>query len=485
MEIKRILNGINYEILQEVKQDLSAKNMEYDSRKINKGDIFIALEGHTVDGHNFIEKAVENGAETIFVSKKDIPLIEGINFYYIENLSEDMGKIASNFYGYPQNALKIIGVTGTNGKTTTTYILEALLGEDKTARLGTVEYKIGDEIIPAPNTTPMSLDIVKMCKKAADKNLKYLVMEISSHGLELGRVNMLKLDVAIFTNLTEDHMDFHKNMENYFNAKKKIFSLLKDTRNSVINIDDKYGQKYIEYTNGLSYGLEKGDITGKIEHISRHGQKVELKIFNNKYETELKLLGKFNLYNLLGAIGAVKYIGMKDEDILEKIKYIHGAPGRFEPVNIDADFTVIVDYAHTGDALENILKSVNELKTGRVISVFGCGGDRDREKRPVMGRIAEKYSDFTIVTSDNPRTEDPQEIIREIATGLQKDNHVIQPDRAKAIEIAVQNAEKDDIIVIAGKGHETYQIIGREKRHFDDREAVREALANLILRGEK
>lgn len=485
MEIKRILNGIDYEILQEVKADINAVGIEYDSRKIKKGDIFIALEGHVVDGHDFINKAVENGAETVFVSRKDVAVIEGINFYYIKNLNEDMGKIASNFYGYPQNSLHIVGVTGTNGKTTTTYILEALLGEDKTARLGTIEYKIGDEIIPAPNTTPMSLDIVKMCKKAVDKGLKYLVMEISSHGLDLGRVNMLKLDVGIFTNLTEDHLDFHRTMENYFSAKKKMFDLLKDTRNAVINIDDSYGQRYMEYTNGLSYGLEKGDITGKIENISRHGQKIELKIFNNRYETELKLLGKFNLYNLLGAIGAVKCLGMEDEEILDKIKNIHGAPGRFEPVDVKADFTVIVDYAHTGDALENILKSVNELKTKRVISVFGCGGDRDREKRPIMGRIAEKFSDFTIVTSDNPRTEKPEEIIREIAAGLQQDNHIIEIDRAKAIEIAMQNAEKDDIIVIAGKGHENYQIIGREKIHFDDREAVKAAMEKLVLKGEK
>lgn len=485
MEIKRILNGIEYEVIQETASDITAEGMEYDSRKIKKGDIFIALEGHVVDGHDFIEKAVENGAKTILVSKKDISVIEGINYYYVENLSENIGTIASNFYGYPQNNLHIIGVTGTNGKTTTTYILEALLGEDKTARLGTVEYKIGDEIIPAPNTTPMSVDIVKMCKKAVDKGLKYLVMEISSHGLELGRVNMLKLDVGIFTNLTEDHLDFHKTMENYFNAKKKMFDLLKDMRNSVINIDDKYGEKYISYTNGLSYGIEKGDITGKIEKISRHGQKVELKIFNNKYETELKLLGKFNLYNLLGAIGAVKCLGMKDEDILEKIKNIHGAPGRFEPVKIDTDFTVIVDYAHTGDALENILKSVNEIKTKRIITVFGCGGDRDREKRPVMGRIAEKFSDLAVVTSDNPRTENPKEIIKEIAAGLKQDNHIIEVDRAKAIEIAMQNAQKDDIIVIAGKGHENYQIIGREKIHFDDREAVQSAMAKLISRGEK
>lgn len=485
MKIERILRGINYETLQEINEEIEATNMEYDSRQIKNNDIFIALSGHTVDGHDFIEKAIEKGAKTIFVSKKDIKIVSGINFYYIENLSEDMGKIASNFYGYPQNNLKIIGVTGTNGKTTTTYILEALLGENKTARLGTVEYKVGDEIIPAPNTTPMSLDIVKMCKKAVNKNLEYLVMEMSSHGLEQGRVNMLNLDVAIFTNLTEEHLDFHKNMENYFNSKKKIFSLLKDIRNSVINIDDPYGKRYLEYTNGISYGLEKGDILGKIKNISRLGQEISLKIFDKEYESNLKLLGKFNLYNLLGAIGAVKCLGMRDGEILKKIKNIHAAPGRFEPVDIDANFTVIIDYAHTGDALENILKSVNELKKAKVISVFGCGGDRDRKKRPVMGRIAEEYSDFTVVTSDNPRTEDPEEIIKEIIPGFLKDNHIVQADREKAIEIAVQKAEKDDIIVIAGKGHETYQVVGREKIHFDDREAVKKALANLVLRGEK
>ena len=485
MEISKILKGIKYETLQEINSDINEKNIEYDSRKIKSGDIFIAIEGHTVDGHDFIKKAVENGAETVFVSKKNIELIEGINFYYIENLSVNMGIIASNFYDYPQDKLKIIGVTGTNGKTTTTYILENILGSENTARLGTIEYKVGDEIVEAPNTTPMSLDIIKMCKKAVDKNIPYLVMEISSHGLELGRVNMLKLEAGIFTNLTQDHLDFHKTMENYFLAKRKMFDLLKDKKNSVINIDDKAGVKYLEYTNGISYSLNSGDITGKIKKISRHGQEIELKIFDKTYNLNISLLGKFNLYNLLGAIGVAKILNISDEEIIDKIKDFHGAPGRFEPVKADCDFSIVVDYAHTGDALENILKSINELKTARVITVFGCGGDRDRGKRPIMGKIAEDYSDLVIVTSDNPRTEDPDEIIKEVLTGMKKKNHILEADRGKAIAIAVQNARKDDIILIAGKGHETYQIIGREKKHFDDREVVKEALSKLILRGEK
>lgn len=485
MKIEKILTGVNYEILQEIRNDILINKMEYDSREIKENDIFFALSGYTVDGHNFIEKAVENGAKTIFVSKKNIKLIKNINYYFIENLEEHMGIIASNFYGYPQDNLKIVGITGTNGKTTISYIIEELLGKEKTARLGTIEYKVGEEIIPAPNTTPKSLDIIKICKKAVEKNLSYVVMEISSHGLSLGRVNMLKLDVAVFTNLTQDHLDFHKSMENYFKAKGKIFDLLKNKKNSIINIDDNYGKRYLKYTDGISYGIKNGDIKGKIDHISRHGQTVEIQIFNKNYITELKLLGKFNIYNLLGAIGAVKLLGIRDDEIINKIKNISGAPGRFEPVKINADFSVIIDYAHTPDALKNILDSVNELKSGKVISIFGCGGDRDAKKRPIMAKIAEDNSDLTILTSDNPRTENPNEIVKDAQKGFQKTNHLIEIDREKAIFIAVQKAKKDDIIVITGKGHETYQIIGRNKIHFDDREVIQKAFSNLILEGEK
>lgn len=478
MIISQLFKDIDYEILQKVSDEIEIKNMEFDSRKINQGDIFLALEGAVVDGHKFISKAIENGATTILV-EKEVEMEEGINYFLVKNLREKMGVIASNFYNYPQNNLKIIGVTGTNGKTTTTYILESILGEENVARIGTVEYKIGNEIIPAPNTTPSGLEIIKICKKAVEKNIKYLIMEVSSHGLSIGRVNMLRFEAGIFTNLTLDHLDYHKTMENYFLAKRKLFDLVKDKKNSVINIDDDYGRRYYQYTNGISYGIENGDIQGKINKISREGQEVVIKIFDKSYTVNLKLLGRYNLYNLLGAIGAVKTLGISDEEIISKIPLIHGAPGRFEPVNVESDFTVVVDYAHTGDALENILKSINEFKTNRVITIFGCGGDRDKSKRPIMGEIAERYSDIVIVTSDNPRTEDPEEIIKEIIVGLKKENHLIEVNREKAIEKAVTIAEKNDIILIAGKGHENYQIIGREKIHFDDKEEVIKVIKNL------
>ena len=478
MVINELFKDVEYKILQKVSDEINGEDLEFDSRKIKQGDVFIALEGSIVDGHTFISKAIENGAKTILV-EKDVDKVEGINYFLVDGLREKMGIIASNFYGYPQNQLKIVGVTGTNGKTTTTYILESILGEKNVARIGTVEYKIGDEIIPAPNTTPSSLEIIKICKKALEKNIKYLIMEVSSHGLDIGRVNMLRFEAGIFTNLTLDHLDYHKTMENYYLAKRKLFDLVKDKKNSIINIDDEYGKRYLEYTNGISYGIGQGDIQGEIKQITREGQEVTIKIFEKEYKINLRLLGRYNLSNLLGAIGAVKTLGLSDEEIISKIPLIHGAPGRFEPVKIDRDFTVIVDYAHTGDALENILKSINEFKTNRVITVFGCGGDRDKTKRPIMGGIAEKYSDIVIVTSDNPRTEDPEEIIKDIAVGLTKENHIIEIHREKAIEKAISLAEKNDIILIAGKGHENYQVIGREKIHFDDKEEVIKAIKKL------
>lgn len=478
MVINELFKDVEYKILQKVSDEINGEDLEFDSRKIKQGDVFIALEGSIVDGHTFISKAIENGAKTILV-EKDVEKVEGINYFLVDGLREKMGIIASNFYGYPQNQLKIVGVTGTNGKTTTTYILESILGEKNVARIGTVEYKIGDEIIPAPNTTPSSLEIIKICKKALEKNIKYLIMEVSSHGLDIGRVNMLRFEAGIFTNLTLDHLDYHKTMENYYLAKRKLFDLVKDKKNSIINIDDEYGKRYLEYTNGISYGIGQGDIQGEIKRITREGQEVTIKIFEKEYKINLRLLGRYNLSNLLGAIGAVKILGLSDEEIISKIPLIHGAPGRFEPVKIDRDFTVVVDYAHTGDALENILKSINEFKTNRVITVFGCGGDRDKTKRPIMGAIAEKYSDIVIVTSDNPRTEDPEEIIKDIVVGLIKENHMVEVHREKAIEKAISLAEKNDIILIAGKGHENYQVIGREKIHFDDKEEVIKAIKKL------
>lgn len=481
--MEELLLGLDYEILQKGKTEIEFKGMEYDSRKIKDGDIFVALEGSISDGHKYIKQAIENGAKGVLVSKKVEPEFP-VEYILVKDLRKNLGKIASNFYGYPQKKLKIIGITGTNGKTTSTYLLESILGKEKVARIGTVEYKIGDEVIEAPNTTPESLDIVKMCKKAVEKGLEYLVMEVSSHALSLGRVDILEFDVASFTNLTLDHLDYHENMDNYFQAKRKLFTMLKDSKKSSINIDDIYGDRLYKEFGGYSYSLTKSaDLTGEIVEFHSDGQFVRLNLMGEMFEEKLAILGRYNLYNVLGVIGIALQLGIGKNIILEKLKDIKGAPGRFELVNCGQDYIVVVDYAHTGDALENILKSINELKKGRVITVFGCGGDRDATKRPIMGEIAQRLSDIAILTSDNPRTEKPHLIIEDVKKGMNGDRYLVEEDREQAIMKAIEIAQKNDIILIAGKGHETYQILGRKKIHFDDREIARREIVKRKMRG--
>lgn len=482
--MEEFLSGLEYKILQKGKEDIKYTGMEYDSRKIEAGNIFVALEGAVVDGHKFIKNAVENGAKAILVSK-EVPLEFPVEYILVKDLRKNLGKIASEFYNYPQKKLKIIGITGTNGKTTSTYLLESILGEEKVARIGTVEYKIGDEVIEAQNTTPESLDIVKICKKAVDKGLEYLVMEVSSHALALGRVSMLEFDVASFTNLTLDHLDYHESMQNYFEAKRKLFTMLKVKENSVINIDDPYGEKLYKEFGGYSYSLknESANLKGKILEFHSDGQLVELELLDRKYTVKLAILGRYNLYNVLGVIGMALLLGKEADEVVSGLKELKGAPGRFELINCGQDYIVVVDYAHTGDALENILQSINELKKGRVITVFGCGGDRDPSKRPIMGKIAQRLSDIAILTSDNPRTEDPHKIIEDVLKGMDGNNYLVEENRELAIVKAIEIAKTNDIILIAGKGHEAYQILGGKKIHFDDREIARREIVKRKMRG--
>lgn len=477
--MEKIFGGIEYIILNNGNENIKYNEINYDSRKIKENDIFTALEGFTVDGHNFIEKAIENGAKMVIVSKDVEIKNKEITYIKVENLRNKLGKIASNFYDNPQKKLNIIGVTGTNGKTTTTYIIEHILGS--ASRLGTIEYKIGNEVMEAPNTTPESLDIIKMCKKTIEYGIKNIVMEVSSHALELGRVNMLRYDAAIFTNLTQDHLDFHKNMENYYNAKKKLFLLLKEGKKSIVNIDDEWGN--ILYNEKpcdiISYGIEKeADIKGSIKKYTNHNMLIEISYKNKKYETEIDLMGKFNLYNIMGAVGAMISLGYDIDYIMDKLKTVPKVPGRFETINKGQNFMAVVDYAHTDDGLINILQALQEIKQNRIITVFGAGGDRDKTKRPKMAKAASRYSDFVIVTSDNPRTENPENILNDVLQGLyeidfEKEKYKAILDREEAIKYAVSMMKKDDILLVAGKGHETYQIIGKEKIHFDDREMIK------------
>jgi len=482
--MEKYLQELQYKILQKGNGAPVTGDLQYDSRKIKAGDVFVAFQGTVSDGHDYLGDAYKKGAVCALVSRPVAPEFP-MEYILVENLRENLGLIASRFYGWPQKELTIVGFTGTKGKTSSTYFLEKVLGEERVARIGTIEYKVGKEVEEANNTTPESLDVVRICRKAVDAGIPYLVMEVSSHALELGRVATLDFDVAVFTNLTQDHLDFHGDMEHYFAAKKKLFAKLKKKDNCAFNTDDPYGKRLHEEFGGLAFGLSGGDIGGRILEVRNDGQEMEITICGKAYRFHSRLLGRYNLYNLLGVVAAAKLLGISDGRIIEVFKELRGAPGRFELVRAKSDFTVIVDYSHTEDALLNILKSLQEIKKGRIITVFGCGGDRDRTKRPKMGRVAEEYSDIVIATSDNPRTEVPADILAEIVPGFQKENHLVLEDREQAIIKAVALAQKDDIVLIAGKGHETYQILGHEKYHFDDRDIANREIVLREKRKEK
>ncbi|ERK55589.1 UDP-N-acetylmuramoyl-L-alanyl-D-glutamate--2,6-diaminopimelate ligase [Leptotrichia sp. oral taxon 879] len=504
----KIFKDVEYKTLKEGKS-FEIKGIEYDSRKIEKDFVFVAMTGSIVDGHDFIQKAINNGAKMV-ISEKDTDTgqyknIDDVTFIQVENIRKKLGIIASNYYSYPQNKIKIIGITGTNGKTTSSFVLENIL--EKTARIGTTGNRILDEEFETVNTTPESLELIKLIDKSVKSGADYFIMEVSSHALEIGRVDMLKFDSVIFTNLTQDHLDFHKTMENYFNAKKKIFSMLRNDKNhngiGVINIDDEHGANIYSEKNGKNYISisvkdENADIWGDILNYTNNGMKVKINLRNflekfgknlkntqEVYRIEIDLVGEYNLYNLLGCVASVLSLGIEMDTITRKLETMPAVPGRFETIKNDLDVRIVVDFAHTDDGLLNVGKTLKQITDNRVITVFGAGGDRDHEKRPKMAQAATKFSDFIILTSDNPRTENPTKILADIEKGLigEKfpfDKYLIIADREKAIKYATRMLEKGDSLLIAGKGHETYQIVGTEKIYFDDREVVKEALESKI-----
>ena len=502
--MNEIFKDIEYKVLKEGKK-FEIKGIEYDSRKIKEDFIFVAMMGSVADGHDFIQKAIDNGAK-IIITEKNINLSEykntsEIGFVLVKDIRKKLGLIASNYYGYPQNKIKIIGITGTNGKTTSSFILENIL--EKTARIGTTGNRILDEEFETVNTTPESLDLIKLIDKSVKKGADYFIMEVSSHALEIGRVDMLEFDSAIFTNLTQDHLDFHKTMENYFNAKKKIFSKLRNDkkRNStgIINIDDEHGAKiYSEkkQNNYISISVrnEEADILGDILNYTNNGMKIKISLKNyfkkihphsknkeEEYKFEIGLVGEYNLYNVLGCVASGLSLGIGMDDIVKKLETMPAVPGRFETIKNNMEARIVIDFAHTDDGLLNVGKTLKQITDNRVITIFGAGGDRDHEKRPKMAKAAIQFSDYIILTSDNPRTENPVNILADIEKGLidEKypfDKYLIISDRERAIGHGIKLLTKGDSLLIAGKGHENYQIIETEKIHFDDREVVRKIL---------
>jgi UDP-N-acetylmuramoyl-L-alanyl-D-glutamate--2,6-diaminopimelate ligase len=462
--------------------DIKIDNIQYDSRKVENNGLFICVKGFTVDGHDFIDTAIEKGAKA-FLVEKDIER-EGITFIKVKNTREDMARVADNFYNHPSQRFDVIGVTGTNGKTSiTTFLNEILTSENnKVGLIGTIKIFDGDNAIESSSTTPESIDLQSYFNQMIDNGCKYCAMEVSSHALALNRVAQTKYKVGVFTNLTPDHLDFHKDLEDYRNAKEKLFYMT--TNANVINIDDKGGQEIYKNIKNLdtkcySYGIDnRADFMAKDIKIEARG--VSYRLITPTYEEDIfvPVPGKFTVYNTLAVIATCYALEIPKEIVINGLKNTGGVAGRFETISNDKGISVIVDYAHTPDALENVIKTAREFAKNKIITVFGCGGDRDTTKRPLMGDIAQKYSDICIVTSDNPRTEDPKLIIDDILEGLDKtkENYEVVVDRKEAIKEAIEMAEKDDVILIAGKGHENYQIIGKVKHHFDDKEIANEFL---------
>jgi len=470
---------------------IQVSDVTHDSRQARSGALFVAIKGSTMDGHRFVEDVIHHGAAGI-ISEIDRPgNFEGA-WLKVEDARVALAKAAAVINGNPSHHLDLIGITGTNGKTTTTYLCFALAetAGEKAAMLTTVEYRIGERSEPAVRTTPEASDTNRFLREAVDEGCKTAVMETSSQAIDLHRCDWLRFKVGIFTNLTRDHLDYHHTMENYFDAKKKLFDgrLGEEMPSSVINIDDEWGVRLASdlKANGQRVVTfsQKGEadlMASDIEVSMVRGTSFLLKTPAGERKIISPLVGKPHVYNMLAATASALELGYDLGGIEKGLATCTGAPGRFEKVPHDGDFAVVVDYAHSDDALLNTLKTARDLTRGRIITVFGCGGDRDKTKRAPMGEVAGRNSDLVIVTSDNPRTEDPIKIIEQIETGLTGTNcpYNVVSDRREAIYTAISRAKPEDVVLIAGKGHETYQIIGNDKFHFDDREVALEAIMKI------
>lgn len=483
MKLGQLIKNINCKIVQGC-ADTEVNAVQYDSRKVGRGDLFVCITGFQTDGHKYAKSAIEKGASVIVAEH----MAEGMEnsgaaIVITENTRKALALISAAYYDNPSEKINVIGVTGTNGKTTTTYLIKTILDSlgYKTGVIGTIGNMIGKRTLHADRTTPESLELQELFSEMSGEGVSFAVMEVSSHSLALDRVTGVKYSTAIFTNLTQDHLDYHKTMENYMKAKGILFSM---AEKAVINIDDAAGAYMRSVAKGLvmTTGIESESADLRAENISvtAEGVSYTLDYEGRQYPVKLNIPGRFSIYNSLGAIGACLLNGIKMEDILKGLSLNEGVPGRFQSVPNNLGITAIVDYAHTPDGLENILETAHEFAKGKIITVFGCGGDRDRTKRPIMAEIVGKLSDFAIITSDNPRTENPASILDDVEVGMIPTKcpyHKIV-DRREAINEAIRMARKDDVVIIAGKGHEDYQIFADKTIHFDDVEEVKKAFEN-------
>jgi UDP-N-acetylmuramoyl-L-alanyl-D-glutamate--2,6-diaminopimelate ligase len=501
MKLRKILEGVEIKKMTgETQKEI--EGIAYHSKQVGEGFLFAAIRGLEFDGHQFIDEAMERGAEAVLLEEgQEIP---NRTMIFVPNSRQALATISSNFYGNPSSRVRLIGITGTNGKTTTTYLLESILkraGYD-VGVMGTINYRSGQKTISAPNTTPESLDLQRILWEMVEEGTSHVIMEVSSHGLDLDRVFGCQFDGVIFTNFTSDHLDYHKTLGHYFESKRKLFSeslieSRKAKRFAVTNHDDPRGEEIVKGIGlpVIRYGLNSScDISADQVVSTFEGLSCRIRTPKGEFSVHSKLVGGFNLYNILAAVATGIGMDIPLEAIKNGVEELEGVSGRFEKVGNRRRMNVIVDYAHTHDALERVLVGLRSIQShGKIITVFGCGGDRDRTKRPLMGEVAGRYSDLAILTSDNPRTEDPSAIMDEVEKGLKslplkewhqdemgswrsKKGYLKVPDRREAIRIAIGLAQPLDTVLIAGKGHEDYQVIGKKKFPFDDRVEARRAL---------
>ncbi len=500
VQLRELLEGI---AISHISGDLSMDiaGLAYDSRKVKPGFLFVALRGHQLDGRHFIRDAISNGAVAVIQEEVDKEVTgeeprqksgTEITRIQVEDARETLSELAVRFYDYPFSGIPLIGITGTNGKTTTSYLLESILitAGKRPGTIGTINYRSPDKTWEAPVTTPESLDLMRIIRDMASEKVTHIVMEVSSHALHQGRVRNCPFQTAIFTNLSRDHLDYHESMDAYFAIKSLLFKGLSkspenDSATAVINWDDPRGKELANLTGVpvLTYGLGKGcQVRAEDIHASDRGLTANLITPSGDVRIQSRLIGDFNLYNILAAAAGALSVGIELGHISSGIADLHGVPGRLERVENEHSLSIVVDYAHTPDALSKALDALRKLTAARLITVFGCGGNRDRGKRSEMGLVAGKKSDMVFITSDNPRDEDPLTIAQQVEEGVKKSglgSYFLDLDRKSAIQKAIQAANQDDMILIAGKGHESYQVIAGTKRHFDDREAASEAASLL------
>lgn len=485
MKLQETLKGLEYKCIHgDIETEIN--NIAYDSRKVNQGDVFVCISGYKTDGHQYIESALNNGAGALIVDKEiSQDISSAATIIKVSDSRMALSKMSANYFLNPTEDMNIFGVTGTNGKTTITYMIKQILEASgiNCGIIGTISYKIGTAEYSSSNTTPESYELHRMFKEMKESHIEACAMETSSHALSLSRVDDVNFNYGIFTNLTPDHLDFYNDLDSYFEAKKKLFYLTKKA--NMINIDDTYGKRLAASLKGIetpvfTYGIEnESDFKAEMIEATQRWNKFDIVYKGNVLGSiKVPIPGLFSIYNALAAAGICFIAGIDFENIKRALENMTGVPGRFEVVPNNKDILVIVDYAHTPDALEKVIKTANEFKKGRLICVFGCGGDRDRTKRPRMAQISCRLADHTIITSDNPRSEDLMQIIDDMESGIKNTDasYEIIADRYEAIKRAVEICQKNDMILIAGKGHETYQIIGNKTFHFDDREVTKEII---------